>query len=72
MNDIPARLPYHYNMQQQASHMQASLSEMKKTIIKALQDFVDIEGEEGIEVHCTLPGQGSALFLYFTQICRIV
>ncbi len=28
----------------------ASLSEMKKTIVRALSDFVDIEGEEGIEV----------------------
>mmetsp|Transcript_37680 Transcript_37680/g.83913 ORF Transcript_37680/g.83913 Transcript_37680/m.83913 type:complete len:210 (+) Transcript_37680:193-822(+) len=38
----------------------ASLSEMKKTIIKALQDFVDIEGEEGIEVSITSePGLGT-------------
>eukprot|EP00199_Chlamydomonas_sp_CCMP681_P005674 CAMPEP_0119101730 /NCGR_PEP_ID=MMETSP1180-20130426/703_1 /TAXON_ID=3052 ORGANISM="Chlamydomonas cf sp, Strain CCMP681" /NCGR_SAMPLE_ID=MMETSP1180 /ASSEMBLY_ACC=CAM_ASM_000741 /LENGTH=240 /DNA_ID=CAMNT_0007085897 /DNA_START=37 /DNA_END=759 /DNA_ORIENTATION=- len=28
----------------------ASLSEMKKTIVKALSDYVDIEGEDGIEV----------------------
>ena len=31
----------------------ASLEEMKKTIIKALQDYVDIEGEDGIEVGAT-------------------
>ncbi|KAF5829444.1 hypothetical protein DUNSADRAFT_16068 [Dunaliella salina] len=38
----------------------ASLSEMKNTIIKALQDYVDIEGEEGIEVSIsTEPGLGT-------------
>lgn len=38
----------------------ASLSEMKKTIIKALQDFVDIEGEDGIEVSISNePGLGT-------------
>uniref|UniRef100_A0A7S0S6A3 Uncharacterized protein n=1 Tax=Chlamydomonas leiostraca TaxID=1034604 RepID=A0A7S0S6A3_9CHLO len=38
----------------------ASLSEMKKTIVKALQDFVDIEGEEGIEVSISNePGLGT-------------
>ncbi|KAJ9533445.1 hypothetical protein QJQ45_026479 [Haematococcus lacustris] len=38
----------------------ASLSEIKKTIVKALQDYVDIEGEEGIEVSIsTEPGLGT-------------
>ena len=38
----------------------ASLSEMKTTIIRALEDYVDIEGEEGIEVAIsTEPGLGT-------------
>ncbi len=38
----------------------ASLSEMKRTIVRALQEFVDIEGEDGIEVSITSePGLGA-------------
>ncbi len=34
----------------------ASLFEMKRTIVRALQEFVDIESEEGIEVRsCAQP-----------------
>lgn len=38
----------------------ASLAEMKKTICKALEDYVDIEGEDGIEVAISNePGLGT-------------
>ncbi|EFJ50648.1 hypothetical protein VOLCADRAFT_103855 [Volvox carteri f. nagariensis] len=33
-----------------------SLGELKKTIARALQDFVDIESEDAIEVRCTVQG----------------